>query len=375
MRSEQLRSWDGHDSEFLHTSARDALHLAQRVPFGLDIVERFADQGERYENERLHMVVGGIEFENPVMVGAGWDKAGKAVAALHRLGFSGTEVGTVTALSQPGNEKPRQWMISPGVSLNRLGFNSPGADAVAKNLDRYTAQNVGVVGISIGKNKDIPSEHAPAAHFIATQKLYEFADYFAINVSSPNTPGLRSLQEKGPLTDIVQAVNSAMDSKGERKPLFVKIAPDNLTNEAVNDVIRVAIDNGLSGIIATNTTVNPEIKAAYGTRWQDQMGGVAGDNSTYRRMSTEMVRHIYKETGGTLDVIGVGGVKDYQTALEKIKAGAKVIQVVTAIRGEQPLHRAIFEQGRLPGRINRDIVNWMDHEGVNNLSEVIGQES
>jgi dihydroorotate dehydrogenase len=268
-------------------------------------------------------------------------------------------------------------MIAPGVSLNRLGFNSPGMEAVAGNLERYrtTERKIGIVGISIGKNKDIPLEQAPNAHFLVAQRLYDYADYFAINVSSPNTPGLRSLQEKGPLTDIVHATIAAIEERGERKPLFIKIAPDNLTPDATNDIIRVVIDNRLSGIIATNTTVNSELKANYGEQWRSEMGGLAGDDPDFRRMSTEMVRHVYRETNGGVDIIGVGGVNDTASALEKIQAGAKVVQIVTGIRGSLPLHRAVFEQGKLPGRINRGIVDWMDQEGVSNISEIVGQNA
>jgi len=255
-------------------------------------------------------------------------------------------------------------MLAPGVDLNRLGFNSPGADVVTKNLERYKTSGI-PIGISIDKNKDIPDKVAPEMHAIVAKKLYDFAAYFVINVSSPNTPGLRQLQDKGPLTEITQAVNQALDEVGQRKPLFVKIAPD-LTNEAVTDVIEVAMDNGLTGIIATNTTVSPEIKAKYGKHWRNELGGLSGDDKDFRSMATEKVAHIYKETNGKIEIIGIGGVKDTQTALEKIKAGAKIVQVVTAIRGEGTT---------LPGRINRGLVEWMKKEGIKSISEVVGTES
>ena len=172
--------------------------------------------------------------------------------------------------------------------------------------------------------------------------MYPYAAYFALNVSSPNTPGLRALQDKKPLTDIVQVVNETMGTEHgwHRKPLFVKIAPE-LTAGAIDDVIEVVLENGLTGIIAANTTINPD----------------------YRRMATEKVAHIYQQTKGKVDIIGVGGVKDAQTALEKIKAGAKVVQVVTGIRGEGTA---------LPGRINRGIVVFMDKEGVRSVQELVG---
>lgn len=349
------------DSETWHTRAREALHLAEATPFTLKLFEQFADRHHRFTDERLKVVLGGVELDNPVVVGAGWDKAGRAVKALHTLGFSGVEVGTVVAYAQEGNPKPRQFMLAPGVTLNRLGFNSPGMEAVARNLARYNGSGI-PIGISLGKNKEVPAEDAPHAHATVAERLYDFAAYFAINVSSPNTPGLRALQDKKPLTDIVQAVNETMDSMGGRKPVFVKIAPE-LSPGAIDDVIAVVLDNGLTGIIATNTTVSPDIKAKYGERWRNEAGGLSGNDPDYRCMATEKVAHIYRQTLGKIDIIGVGGVKDAQTALEKIKAGAKVVQVVTGMRGEGTA---------LAGRINRGIVDFMEKAGVRSVQELIG---
>lgn len=351
------------DSETWHVRAREALHLAESTPFTLKLLERLAYQGERFTDQRLRVVLGGVEFDNPIVVGAGWDNAGRAVKGLHALGFSGVEVGSVLAYPQEGNPKPRQFMIGPGVALNRLGFNSPGLAEVSNNLRRYRESGI-PIGISLGKNKDVKPIDAPQAHYVVARKLYDQASYFVINVSSPNTSGLRELQEKGPLTDIVQAVNDAMDEMGDRKPTFVKIAPD-LTNEAVDDVVRVVMDNALTGIIATNTTIRSDLKAKYGERWRDQMGGLSGDDIDFRRMATEKVAHIYRETGGKMEIIGVGGIKDAKTALEKIQAGARVIQVVTAIRGEGLA---------LPGKINRGLISFMEQEGINNLNEIIGSD-
>ena len=349
------------DSEIWHVRARELLHFAEISPLTLKLLEQFAFGRKRFSDERLKVVLGGVQFDNPVMVGAGWDKAGKAVKGLYTLGFSGVEVGSVLAYSQPGNPKPRQFMIGPGVSLNRLGFNSPGDGVVARNLRRYEDSRI-PIGISIGKNKEVSPHDAPSAHAMVTRRLYEHASYFVINVSSPNTPGLRDLQDKGPLTEIVQAVNYAMDAMGKRKPLFVKIAPE-LTNDAVNDVIEVVIDNGLTGIIATNTTVSPELKAKYGEQWRNEPGGLAGDDPEYRRMATKKIAHIHREAGDRLEIVGVAGVRDHLTALEKIMAGAKVVQIVTGIRGEGTT---------LPGRINRGIIDFMNKEGINDLSELVG---
>jgi len=352
------------DSERWHGRAREALHFAEATPFTLKLLELlFADRHRRFTDERLHVVLGGIELDNPVIVGAGWDKAGRAVKALYTLGFAGVEVGSVLAYPQDGNPKPRQFMIGPGVALNRLGFNSSGMEVVARNLARYKGSGI-PIGISLGKNKAVEAKDAPEAHAVVARMLYADAAYFAINVSSPNTPGLRELQDKRPLTDIVQAVNAAMDDMGGRKPLFVKIAPE-LTDEAVDDVIQVVLDNNLTGIIATNTTINQDIKAKYGEKWNNEAGGVSGDDADFRKMATAKVAYIYRETRGSIDIIGVGGVKDAQTALEKIKAGAKVVQVVTAMRGEGTT---------LPGRINRGIVDYMEKEGIKHMDELVGMD-
>ncbi|MBO0783969.1 MAG: quinone-dependent dihydroorotate dehydrogenase, partial [Ktedonobacteraceae bacterium] len=294
------------DSETWHRRAAEALHLAEATPLTLKLLELFADRHQRFMDERLSVSLGGITFENPVLVGAGWDKAGRAVKALYTLGFAGVEVGTVVADPQEGNPKPRQFMLAPGVTLNRLGFNSPGMHAVARNLERYRGSSI-PIGISLGKNKTVPAGHAPEVHAIVTKNLYPHASYFVINVSSPNTPGLRELQDKKPLTDIVQAVNETMDGMGGRKPLLVKIAPE-LSPEAVNDVIDVVLAHGLTGIIATNTTTSPDIKASYGERWRNEAGGVSGDAPAYRKMATEKIAHIYRETKGSLAIIGVGGI-------------------------------------------------------------------
>jgi dihydroorotate dehydrogenase len=360
------------DSETWHDIARESLHLAEVSPMTLKILEQFAFERTRFTDERLRVVLrgstgltpGGVEFDNPLVVGAGWDKAGRAVKALWQLGFAGVEVGSVLAHPQPGNPKPRQVMLTSDVALNWLGFNSPGMKAVAKNLDRYKGSEI-PIGISIGKNKAVDVKDAPEAHAVVAKRLYDYASYFAINVSSPNTPGLKKLQDKGPLTDIAQAVNQAMDEMGVRKPLFVKVAPE-LTYEAINDVIEVAIDNGLTGIIAANTTEDAEIKAKYGERWRNVTGGVSGNDDDYRKMATEKISHIYREAGDRLEIIGVGGIKDTETALEKIKAGAKLLQIVTAIRGEGTT---------VAGRINRGLVEYMETEGIKNLSEIVGIEA
>lgn len=347
------------DSESMHTLTKKILKYLGKSKISLHLLKLLSIGGKRFYNKRLEVKFNGLKFDNPVLVGAGWDKVAEAVLALYHLGFAGVEIGTVLLYPQPGNPKPRQFVIGKGVALNRLGFNSPGADVVAGNLKKYKSSGI-PIGISIGKNKDIPDSKAPWAHAEVIKKLYPYASYFAINVSSPNTPGLRKLQDKKPLNAIVKAVNIAMDSLGGRKPTFVKIAPE-LSNEAVDDVIEVVLSNRLTGIIATNTTIRSDLKAKYGSHWANEAGGLSGDDADFRRMSTEKIAYIHKKAGKKLAIIGVGGVKDAKTALEKIKAGAKMVQVVTGLRGEG---LAVAHQ------INKGLIAYMDSKGIKNLSEI-----
>jgi len=349
------------DSETWHDFAREALHFSEMSPITLKLLEIFSYRSERFKDDRLRVSLGGVELENPLLVGAGWDKAGRAVRGLWQLGFAGVEVGSVLENPQPGNPKPRQFMLSPGVGLNWLSFNSPGMAVVAKNLDRYKESAI-PIGVSIGINSYVDAKRAANAHAVVADGLYEYADYFVINVSSPNTPGLRDMQEKGLITDIVQAVMQAMTDKSGIKPLFIKIAPE-LNKEGVDDILEVVVDNGLTGIVAANTSNDPELKAKYGEKWRNVTGGISGDDQDYRRMTTDKVAYIYREAGEKLEIIGVGGIKDTETALEKIKAGARALQIVTGIRGEGTT---------LPGRINRGIVDYMERDGINSLDEIVG---
>ncbi len=349
------------DSETFHDLARESLHFAEISPLTLKLVEFFAYRHKRFADPRLNVNLGGIRLENPLIVGAGWDKAGRAVLGLWHLGFAGVEVGSVLEHKQPGNPKPRLFMVSDGVAINWLGFNSPGMDLVAKNLDRYKGTGI-PIGISIGLNRDADQELAYESYGAVAKRMYEYADYFAINISSPNTPGLRKLQARDSGNDIIQAVNEVMEGEGGRKPLFIKIAPE-LSFKEIDDILEIAIDHSITGIIASNTVNIPELKARYGERWRNETGGLSGDDEEYRRMTTESVAHIYRQAGDNLEIIGVGGIKDAETALEKIRAGAKALQLVTAIRGEGT---------SVAGKINMGIVDYMFQHGIKSLDEIVG---
>jgi dihydroorotate dehydrogenase len=372
------------DSEFMHVATRRALRLAERIPGGLKAVEYLGNGGPRFFDTRLAIRIGdaidttnGFMLDNLLIVGAGWDKVGDAVLALAYLGFAGVAVGTVLPYAQRGNDKPRQFMLAPGVAWNALGFNSPGMGRVERKLRRYRSvhgrytpfwnehQPQGKwpmrIGISVGRNRDVENKDAARAHHDVIYHLFHYADWFEHAISSPNTPDLRALQDKEYLIDILQAGNEAMDRFRLRKPVFVKASPD-LSFDAALEMVRIVIDNGATGIIFGNTTNNDVIKHKYGERWCGR-GGLSGDDSDFRALSTKLIAHVYRETNGAIMLWGAGDVKDTDTALEKIMAGASALQIVTAIRGEGP---------RVASNINRGLVAYMEKHGAGSLSELVG---
>ena len=352
------------DSETWHHNVKELMHLCEFSGLTLRLLEFAASGGAKVRDKRLGVTVGGVSFENPLIVGAGWDKTGRALRALYSLGFAGVEVGSVVERPQRGNPKPRQFMVTPEVCLNSLGLNSPGMDTVFRNLAWYGRLDM-PVGVNLGINSDTSHEDAPRAYAAVAKKFRDNAAYFAINVSSPNTPGLRRLQDRGRLEAIIQAVRASLgDSSGGGKPLFVKISPD-LSLGAIDDLLGVMIDSGISGVIATNTSDNQALKAKYGVKWKGLPGGISGNDLEYRSLSTSIISHIYRTAGGELEIIGVGGVSDTASALEKLCAGAKVLQVVTGLRGEGL---------SVANSVNRGLLRFMDKNGIKNLSEITGSD-
>lgn len=349
-------------SEGMQTAAKKSLALLQRMgPPGRQTLRLISGWPE--DDPRLAVSVAGLELRNPVIVGAGWDKAGEAVRALSWMGFAGVEVGTVTEHAQPGNPKPRQWVIGPGVALNRLGFNGPGMEVVGTRLARYADVDDTVIGLNVGKNREVPAEQAPHKHAVVVRRLCGLADYITINLASPNTPGLRALLAREHLTPIIQAVQDALAQQGQTaKPVFVKISPD-MSPVELDEVLDVCLGLGVAGIVASNTTVREDLKARYGERWRDAAGGLSGNDPDYRAMVNAQVRHIRRSTGGALPIIGVGGVDSAAAALEKILAGASLVQVVTGIRGRGP---------GVAWRINAGLAAWMEQQGVRSLAEMVG---
>lgn len=274
----------------------------------------------------------GIRFPNPVGLAAGMDKDGRALPAWPALGFGFLEVGTVTRLAQPGNPKPRLYALpDTGAVINRMGFNNAGAAALAQRLASRGKPDV-PLGISIGKSKATPLDGAIGDYVAALRALYPHADYFAINVSSPNTPGLRTLQDRGALTELLtelrtRSENLAADRGHTPTPLLVKLAPD-LSHDAIAELLEVCVEHRVAGIIATNTTLDRAGIAPTEAALGRQSGGLSGRPLAARAL--EVVRFVHKETGGALPIVGVGGISTPDDGLRMLDAGASLLQLYTA---------------------------------------------
>ncbi|MEO6957673.1 MAG: quinone-dependent dihydroorotate dehydrogenase [Antricoccus sp.] len=268
------------------------------------------------------VAVFGLSFANRVGLAAGMDKSARALHAWSALGFGHIEAGTVTWLPQPGNPTPRMFRLTEsGAIINRMGFNNPGAQALARQLESVGKPDV-PLGISIGKSKLTPIERAVEDYVASLREIRRYADYVAINVSSPNTVGLRALQDRGYLTELL----AALMAQTEGVPLLVKIAPD-LTDEAIGELLSVLTDAGVAGVIATNTTIRRSDICAADQHWSAQAGGLSG--APLRSRAREVVRFIHTETSGALPIIGVGGIAHADDGLAMLDAGATLIQLYT----------------------------------------------
>ena len=305
------------DAEEAHHFTLHNLQLLGKAPWLLSMA-----LGGKVEHPSLHRNVFGIDFPNPVGLAAGLDKNGEAIDEFAAMGFGFIEIGTITPKPQPGNDKPRLFrLVKDKALINRMGFNNIGAEVAVQNLKRRKTKTI--VGANIGKNKATSNEDAIRDYEYCFKTLFDYADYFVVNVSSPNTPGLRALQDKDSLAAILNSLQDINNSHTTTKPILLKIAPD-LTNEQIDDVISVVQQTKTQGIIATNTTIaraplsytQAEIDA-YG------MGGLSGAPLTTR--STEVVKYI--KTHSNIPVIGVGGIMTAQDALDKLNAGADLIQL------------------------------------------------
>ena len=311
------------DPEVAHERTLAALRRVARVPAALAAMRR-------YYGVAAPRTVFGVRFPNPVGLAAGMDKNGVAVPAWPALGFGFVEVGTVTRLAQPGNPRPRLFRLpASNAIVNRMGFNNDGADVLA---ERLRALDPAVpIGVSIGKSKVTPVAQAIDDYRHSLRALYPYGDYFAINVSSPNTPGLRGLQDREALDDLVSELTSEADALaalhgGPVKPLLVKIAPD-LTDSAIGDVLEVCDQHTVAGLIATNTTLARDGVVTSEAGLAEQPGGLSGRPLTER--SRAVVSFVHKETGGALPIVGVGGIMTADDAKAMFDAGASLVQLYT----------------------------------------------
>lgn len=347
------------DPEASHERVLALLERAQRSPFLKDMVGAWCT----YHDPRLRVECFGLSFPNPIGLAAGFDKDARVIQILPNLGFGFVEIGTVTARAQLGNPKPRIFRLPQDRALiNRLGFNNSGAMAVAERLEQLGKPSV-PLGVNIGKSRDVGIDEAVSDYLYSFEKLFRFADYFVVNVSSPNTPGLRQLQDRERLEELLTAVakaneKHARDLKMNQRPILVKIAPD-LSWEQLDDVLSVAESTRVAGIIATNTTIGREGLLAPGSVVSEP-GGLSGASLTKR--SNEIIAYISQHTEGKLPIIGVGGVFSTEDVYAKLKAGASVVQTYTGF---------IYEGPSMMKRINRDLVKKLERTGAKNLSELV----
>ncbi len=343
------------DPERAHTVAMGGLAALARVPPVGALVERRL----RVDDPRLRQELFGLAFANPVGLAAGFDKQAHAVPVWANLGFGFAEIGTITAQPQPGNPKPRVFRLPEDRAvINRLGFNSDGAEVIANRLAAWEetgrAHRI-PLGVNIGKTK--VAADAAADYVTTFSRISRFADYIAVNVSSPNTPGLRDLQERDAFETLVTRLTAANRVNEHPRPVLVKIAPD-LDPGALEAIVGIARDHGVSGLIVANTTIG---RTGATSPLAAETGGMSG--APLRDLADDVLRRAHTVAGG-LPIIGVGGIFSAQDAWRKILAGASLVQVYTGF---------VYEGAGLPKRINQDLSLLMEQAGVSSLAEVIGQ--
>ncbi len=327
--------------ERAHYIVAHGLRLLMKIP-GVSLVLQSV-YGFKHKN--LVREVFGLRFENPVGLAAGFDKNAYLVDEYANLGFGFIEVGTVTPNAQVGNPTPRLFRLPKDEALiNRMGFNNDGMFAMQQRL--ASRRSKVIVGGNLGKNKVTPNEEAEEDYCLSFETLFNDVDYFAVNVSSPNTPNLRALQEKEPLKKLLIRLQKLNQSKQKPKPILLKIAPD-LTNEQLDDVIEIVLETNLAGIIATNTTLSREgLKSS--ADLSKEIGGLSG--RPLRERSTEVIAYLHGKSNGKIPIVGVGGIHSAEDAIEKLKAGACLIQLYSGFIYEGPglikeINQAILKNG------------------------------
>ena len=324
------------DPEKIHTFTFFLIKVFFKIPILGFIIESFY----KVESPKLTRKLFGLTFENPVGIAAGFDKNATHISEFEKFGFGFIEIGTVTPKPQEGNPKKRLFRLKEDTAIiNRMGFNN---DGVAKIKNRLMKKHKVLIGGNIGKNKITPNSQAKNDYLICFRELYNHVDYFVINVSSPNTPGLRELQSKEFLNDLFIELNKLRSNETIKKPILIKISPD-LSKEKILEILEVIDTNNIDGIIATNTTIDyPNLKS----KNKNETGGLSG--APLYDKSNEVISFISKKTNGKLPIIGVGGISTPEQAVKKIEAGAHLIQLYTGI---------IYEGPGIVRKINKKLLN------------------
>ena len=323
--------------EEVHYFSMSMLHKACSIP----PIKKIISKNFSFQHPSLERELFGLRFKNPVGLGAGFDKNASYLNELEALGFGFVEIGTVTPKAQPGNEQPRVFRLPKDKGLiNRMGFNNEGVMAVRNRLEKWNSRRTSnierpmIIGGNIGKNKITANEDAWKDYEICFNELFEVADYFVVNVSSPNTPGLRELQEKESLRKILAHLQNINQSKPKAKPLLLKIAPD-LTKEQLDDIIDLSFEIKLDGLVATNTTISRENLITQNEGLLAEPGGLSGKPLTAR--STEVVSYLSQQTQQRIPIMASGGIFTGADAKEKLNAGAELVQVWTGFIYEGPM--------------------------------------
>lgn len=294
----------------------------------IPLVGRLVRRQFHYDHPALEKEILGIKFPSPIGLAAGFDKDGRHYSDMSALGFGFIEIGTVTPVGQKGNPQPRLFRLpQDGGLINRMGFNNEGVEAMAERLQSQGKQGI-IIGGNIGKNKLTPNEEAYKDYEICFERLYPLVDYFVVNVSSPNTPGLRALQAKEPLTKLLRHLLSLRATKSKKLPVLLKIAPD-LGKEEIDDVLEIVAKVGLDGLIATNTTISRSRLSTSADRL-DEIGNGGLSGAPLRTRSLEVISYL-RSQNPTLPIIGVGGISQPEHALEMIRAGADLVQVYSGL--------------------------------------------
>ncbi len=347
------------DPEKAHHLTIKGMKVAHQVPGMLSILRALYRTAP---NLSLQQNIAGVTFDNPIGLAAGLDKNAEAVPSFSSLGFGFMEVGTVTPKAQPGNEKPRMFRLPDDKALiNRMGFNNVGAEALRQNLSVMKQRNI-PIAINLGKNKNTANEHAEEDYVQGLRILYTYGDFFVINISSPNTPDLRHLQFGEALHKLLDAVTKERDklqaeSKDHKKPIFVKIAPDVNASE-LKEILQVICLYDIAGMVVSNTTIaRNNVTHSHAS----ETGGLSG--YPLKNTSTTLIRDVYKITEGKLPIIGSGGIFTGEDAYEKIRAGASLVEIYTAL---------IYEGPKLISKLNKQLSSLLERDGFHHISEAIG---